>query len=254
VSHHYGKEQRRAKIVAVAVIVLILAAAVPLVLDAGLRLSVAEALGIVPEHPTERLFGGDAAVRLVVLTEEVEVPGTRPSRLMTATYVVEDTGDAIVLHDLNADRVIALPIADADLVSAASDRSAVLVVDQGVQPQQAVLVTVATGEVRPLPPGEIDPGIPGDWAQDVYAGSPGCAAVSPDGDQIACIKGYPWILGDWQLSVFPYGRADQEDVLLRALGALPVLGWAADESALYYQNETGIWRVPLDGGPAAGAT
>ena len=30
-----------------------------------------------------------------------------------------------------------------------------------------------------------------------------------------------------------------------ANGSLPILGWAADESALYVQNETGVWRVPL---------
>ena len=51
--------------------------------------------------------------------------------------------------------------------------------------------------------------------------------------------------GDWELSVYPSGRADLEDVLMLANGSLPILGWAADEPALYVQNETGVWRVPL---------
>ena len=248
-SHHVRREQRRAKVIALVVAALTLAITVPLVLDAGLRLRLAEALRIVPDHPKERLFSGDAAVRLVVLIEEVPVPNTRPSRLMTAAYIAEDTGDAVRLHDLSADRVIQLPLAGVDLISAAADRSAVLFVErsEGVEPDQAVLVTAATGEVRPLPPGDLDPGIPGDWTEDVYAGSPGCGAVSPDGDRVACITGYPWVLGNWQVSVFPYGRADQEDVLFRGLGSLPILGWAADGSALYYQNETGVWRVDLRG-------
>jgi hypothetical protein len=246
VSHHFGREQRRARVIALTVAVLVVAITVPLVLNADLRLRAAETLRIVPTHPKERLFGPDAAAELVVLTEVVPNPGTRPSRRMTAVYVAERAEGAVLLHDLGASRVITLPIADYDLVSAADDRSAVLFVDRGAQPAQAVLVTVASGEVRPLPPGETDPGIPGDWGTDVYPGPPGCGAASPDGDQIACIIDSPWVLGDWELSVYPSGRADLEDVLLRANGSLPILGWAADESALYFQNETGIWRVPLD--------
>jgi hypothetical protein len=110
---------------------------------------------------------------------------------------------------------------------------------------QAVLVTIATGDVRPLPPGQTDPGLPGNWDEDVFPGSPGCFAVSPSGAQIACVNDRPWILGDWELSVYPFGRGDEKRELLRANGSLPVLGWAADESALYYQNETGVWKVSL---------
>jgi hypothetical protein len=87
--------------------------------------------------------------------------------------------------------------------------------------------------------------LPGDWHQDVYAGPPGCSAVSPSGAEIACVNPRPWILGDWELSVFPYGRASEERALLRGKGSLPLLGWAADDSAIYYQNETGVWRVYL---------
>jgi hypothetical protein len=246
VSHHFRREQRRARYIALVVAAVVLVVAVPLVLDGGLRLRVAEAIGLVPDHPRERLFGGDAPVELIVPTEEVPVPGTRPSRRLTAVYVAEKGETAVLLHDLAADRVIELPIADYDLVAAAADRSAVLFVEDG-DPVRAVLVTVATGEVRPLPPGETDPGIPGDWTTDVYPGTPGCAAVSPAGEQIACVSGSPWILGDWELSVFPYGRANEEEVLLRANGSLPVLGWAVDESAIYFQNESGIWYVPLHG-------
>jgi hypothetical protein len=245
VNHHFGREQRRAKLIALTVALLIVAITVPLVLNADLRLRLAEVLGIVPSHPKERLFGPDASVELIVLTEVVPNPGTRPSRRMTAVYLAERAEGAVLLHDLGVTRVITLPIADYDLVAAAADRSAVLFVDHGVRPVQAVLVTVASGEVRPLPPGETDPGIPGNWGTDVYPGPPGCGAASPNGDQIACVIDSPWVLGDWELSVYPSGRADLEDVLMRANGSLPVLGWAADESALYFQNETGVWKVPL---------
>jgi hypothetical protein len=247
-SHHYGREQRRAKIIALLAAALLLALLVPLVLDADLRLRVVQALGLVPSHERELLFGSDDPVELVVLTEAVSTGESRVSYRYTAVYVAERRAEGVVLLDLAAGREIPLPLVDYDLIAAAADRSAVLVVDRGRtsdDPDQAVLVTVATGEIRPLPPGETDPGFPGEWDQDVYPGPPGCAAVSPSGAEIACVNASPWIFGDWELSVFPFGRARDEHVLLRANGSLPLLGWAADETALYYQNETGIWKVPL---------
>ncbi len=33
---------------------------------------------------------------------------------------------------------------------------------------------------------------------------------------------------------------------MNGLGSTPILGWAADESALYLQNEEGVIKIPLD--------
>ena len=152
----------------------------------------------------------------------------------------------MILHDLSMDRDLALPLTRYDRIAAATDRSAILVVDEQAEPAQAVLVTVATGEIRPLPPGEMDPGIPGDWNGDILAGTVGCNGVSPSGAWVACAVGSPRVFGDWELYVHPAGQSRDKEHILRGLGSTPILGWAADDSAVYLQNENGVIEVPLD--------
>jgi hypothetical protein len=233
-------------VIALVAAVVLLAIAVPLFTMPRVRLDVAEALGAVPNHDQEELFSGSGGLELVVLVEEIPVEFTLPIQRYTAVYVAERTADGVVLHDLDADRAIPLPLRRYDRISAADDRSAILLVDEEARPVQAVLVTIASGAVRELPPGETDPGIPGDWSADIFARSAGCNAVSPDGNWVACATGSPRVFGDWELYIHPAGKSKEKTYLIRGLGSTPVLGWAADLSALYLQNEEGVVRVPLD--------
>lgn len=245
-SHHYKREQRRARFIALVAAIVLLAIAIPLFTLPRLRLDTAETLGVVPNHSREELYSGAAGLELVVLVEEIPVEFTLPIQKYTAVYVAERTPDGVVLHDLGVDRTIAVPLERYDYISAAADRSAVLLVDEQSRPARAVLVTIPSGEVRELPPGETDPGIPGDWSADIFAGAAGCNAVSPDGNWVACATGAPRVFGDWDLYIHPAGQSRDKTYLMNGLGSTPILGWAADSSALYLQNEEGVIKIPLD--------
>lgn len=245
-SHHYRGLQRRAIIFSIIFSIVIVATLVPLIVNPQLRLDAGESLGIVPDAKREQLYSSAGGLELIVLVEEVPVQFSLPTRRYTAVYVADQSGANVVLHDLNVERTIDLPLKRYDQVSAAADRSAVLFVDHSGQRPLAALVTVASGEVRPLPEGTTDPGIPGNWDEDIFTGGAGCIGVSPKGDWVACAVGSVRVFGDWELRIHPAGHVEDEKALLRGLGSVPILGWAADESAIYLQNEKGIWKVPVD--------
>ena len=252
-SHHVRREQRRFKVIAVLAVIILLLVLTPVLLLSGLRLEIGQRLGWVPSH-AEQLYGEGESVDLIVLTAESPNPFSGPTRTYTATFIADWTGTSILLHDLRRDRTLRLPLQRYDLISGAEDRSALLFVDQRAPGGgQAVLVTLDSGEVRPLPPGETDPGIPGDWAEEVSFGNIGCSGVSPDKDWVACIVhgGTRLFFGDWELVVHPFGRSEEQTRLYRGLGSDPVVGWAPDNSAVYFQNERGLWRGDV---PAASKT
>ena len=245
-SHHHKREQRNARIIALVLAIVLVAVSVPLFANPSLRLGVAEGIGAVPDGEREELFPDAVGLELVIVVEEIPLETSLPIERYTAVYVAERSPDAVVLHDLVVERDLTLPLPRYDRIAAAADRSAVMLVDEQADPVQAVLVTIATGDVRPLPPGQTDPGIPGDWATDIFAGSAGCNGVSPSGNWVACAVGSPRVFGDWELYVHPAGRSKDKERVLRGLGSTPILGWAADDSAVYLQNENGVLKVPLD--------
>jgi hypothetical protein len=252
-SHLVRREQRIARRIALVVAILVVAVGAPLLFYPGLRLRVGYELGLAPGKNAERLFGPDAPVELVILAEDVPVDVSLPYRRFTALYVAERTGSEVVLHDLASGRLLTLPLAKYSRISASDDRSALLFVDDEASTgTQAVLVTIATGDVRPLPPGETDPRIPGNWSADIFPGGIGCDGVSPDDHWIACIRHSRgsvglgrFIFGDWELKISPFGRPEESRGLYRGRGSDPIGGWSADESTIYLQNETGIWRVDV---------
>lgn len=250
-SHHVRREQRRFRIIATAAIVIIILVLTPVLLMSDLRLRIGHQLGWVPSN-AEQLYG-EGETELIVLTAESPNPFSGPTRTYTAAYIAEWTGTAIKLHDLTRDQTLDLPLKRYDLISGADDQSALLFVDErAAGGPQAVLVTRSSGEVRPLPPGETDPGIPGNWDEEISFGNIGCSGVSPDKRWVACIVhgGTRLFFGDWELVIHPFGRSDDQTRLYRGLGSDPVVGWAPDNRALYFQNERGLWRSEV---PAAGA-
>ncbi len=222
----------------------------PLLLAPGWRLAVGQGLQFVPGQEAERLFGPGEPVELVVLIEEVPVPGSLPSKRYTAAYIAERDPDGIRLHDLAADSVLRLPISDYDRIAAAADRSALLFVEGAdTARQRRVLVTVASGEVRELSPDERELSIPGSWSADIPFGAIDCGGVSPRSTWVACVRtgtGFsPYLFGGWELQAHRYGDPDERVRLYRGRGTHPIVGWAGDESALYFQNEFGLWRASV---------
>ncbi|MDP9470968.1 MAG: hypothetical protein M3Q71_09930 [Chloroflexota bacterium] len=124
--HHFGREQRGFRRITLAIATVVVLLGTPLLLVPGWRLAVGQGLQFVPGQEAERLFGPGEPVELVVLIEEVPVPGSLPSKRYTAAYITERDPDGIRLHDLAADSVLRLPISDYDRIAAAADRSALL--------------------------------------------------------------------------------------------------------------------------------
>lgn len=246
-SHHVRSEQRRFLLVVVVVMVVLVALLTPVLLHSDLRLRIGHRLGWVPSN-AEQLYGEGEPVELIVLVEETPNPFSGPSRQYTAVYIAEWMERSIRLHDLIHGGTLDLPISRYDLIGGSNDHSALLFVDERAPGgPEAVLVMVESGEVRPLPKGETEPEIPGTWDEEVSFGNIGCSGVSPDRERVACILhgGTRMLFGDWELIVHPFGRSDRQTRLYRGLGSDPVVGWAADGDALYFQNERGLWRSEL---------
>ncbi len=248
-THHVQREQRRFRIIALLALIILILGLTPVLLMSDLRLEIGHRLGWVPSDAIQ-LYGEGETVELIVLTSESPNPYSGPTRTYTATYIAEWTGSSILLHEVGEERTLTLPLTRYDLISGATDQSALLFVDErAAGGSQAVLVRLESGEVTTLPPGQTDPGIPGNWDEEISFGNIGCGGVSPDKTWVACIEhgGTRLFFGDWELVVHPFGRSDERTRLYRGLGSDPVVGWAPDNTAIYFQNERGIWRTDLPG-------
>lgn len=243
-NHHVRSEQRRFRRVVVGMAVVLVIMLVPVIFDAEIRLELGQRFGWVPAN-AERLFDEGDPVELVVLVNETPNPYSGPSRIYRAVYIAEWIGTAIRLHDLGRGGTLELPISRYDFISRSRDQRALLFVDeQAAGGAEAVLVTMDSGEVRPLPKGETDPGVPGNWDEEASFGNIGCSGLSPDRELVACIVhgGTRLLFGDWELIVHPFGKSDEQMRVYRGLGSDPVAGWAPDGATLYFQNERGLWR------------
>jgi hypothetical protein len=249
-SFQHRRTQRRAVIATMIVAIVVILIGAPLLFLPKLRLEIGYKLHLAPGADATQLFPGDAAAELIVLVEEVPVQMSLPTQRFHAVAVAERTGTAIELHDLNRDRTFTIPLQTYDLISTSADRSALLFVDHESGTQvRAVFVNLATGEVRALPPGRTNPGVPGNWDQDVAGAQIDCNGVSPQSHWVACLverKGglSRFVFGDWELRVAPFGNVKKQQPVFRGRGTIPIVGWSNDERWLYAQNETGIWRIP----------
>jgi hypothetical protein len=250
-SYQHRRTQRRAVIATVIVAIVVILIGAPLLFLPKLRLEVGYKLHLAPGADATLMFPGNAAAELIVLVEEVPVKMSLPTERYHAVAVAERTGTAIEVHDLNRDRAFTVPLETYDFIAASADRSALLFVDHESTGQaKAVFVNFATGEVRPLAPGQTNPGVPGNWDQDVAGAQIDCNGVSPQSHWVACLverKGglSRFVFGDWELRIAPYGNAKQQQPVFRGRGTIPIVGWSNDERWLYAQNETGIWRIPV---------
>jgi hypothetical protein len=247
-AHHYGREQRRAKLIALSILLIVAIVGGVLVLLPDSRLELGQRLGLVPGDDAEQLYEEGEPVELIVLVTEVPVQLTLPEMRYEAVYIAERVGGQTILHDINRSTDVVVPLASYDRVSTSFDRSAILFVDEssGLEPM-AVLVTIGTGQVEELPPGKTDPRIPGNWDEDIGGTTFSCDGVSPNAIWVACISHgravSRFIFGSWELRVSPYGNASDKTALYRGGGSDPIAGWSADDRWIYFQNEKGTFRV-----------
>lgn len=247
----FRREQRLALRIVLVLAVLLVVVGGPLIVFGELRLRLAHELGVAPGESIPRLAGDDPNVDLIVAPVTEQNPTTgRPVLILVALYIARSGAGGVTLQDLNADRELRLPFDAYDHVAASPDASRVLFVSGDDSPSpQAVLVTVATGDVSALPAGQRRPDVPGDWDTPLWENvSVACNAVSPDLSYLACLdppEARYYLAGDWELQVQVYGDFRQQEPIYRGLGFLPIAGWTLDERSLYFQNEVGLWRADI---------
>ena len=248
-SHTVKSVQKRVIIATLALAVVVLLIGAPLVIDGDLRLNVAHRLHLAPGWNAEQIASADDGVTLVVLPLE-PVEGMLKDRYRyKAQYLARPAGDDMVLSEIGSDRTLNLSLRDFDFVAADPDGAHVLFRGSNAQgTATAVLVDVAANSASTLPAGQTEPDLPGDWATPVWDKTTGrCDRFSVTGRYIACFNRADlasYLAGDWQIDIQVTGDFRRSKPAYRGAGFLPIVGWASDDSALYLQNEKGIWRVP----------
>jgi hypothetical protein len=94
------------------------------------------------------------------------------------------------------------------------------------------------------------PDLPGDWSRSIWDTRIGrnCLGISPRQTYIACFESptfASYLAGDWQIDVHRYGQYRLSREIFRGRGSQPIVGFTADDSWLFFQNELGIWREPM---------
>jgi hypothetical protein len=93
------------------------------------------------------------------------------------------------------------------------------------------------------------PDLPGDWQTPTWEKVTGsCDRISPERTYIACFNrpdAARYLAGDWQIDVQVYGEYGVSAPVYRGGGFLPILGFAHQDTWLYFQNETGVYRIEI---------
>jgi hypothetical protein len=249
-SHTVKTVQRRVVIGTLTLALIAAVIGIPLIVNGDLRLSVAHRLHLAPGWNAEQVAEGDDGVTLVVLPLKPITDTGRDTYRYKAQYLATPSGDGMVLTDIDSGRTLVVPLKDFDLISADPEGEHVLFRDEGSDgTEAAVLVDVAALTASTLPEGQAVPDLPGDWETPVWEKSAGrCDRFSVTGRYLACFnraEAASYLAGDWQIDVQVYGDFQKSAEIYRGAGFLPIVGWANDDRALYFQNENGIWRADI---------
>lgn len=249
-SHHVDAIQRRVVRTLIVLVAIVLVIAVPLVLMDDLRLNIAHTLNLAPGKEAEQLFGADDDATLVVLPLG-DYDGIGQERYAyKAQYLAQPVAEGTELTDIETDQTITLPQSELDFIASDDDGHHVLFRGPATDGtgEVSTLVTVSDGSTEAIPEGET-PDIPGDWETPTWSKTVGrCDRYSPDSLYVACFNradAANYLAGDWQIDVHIYGDFDIVEPVYRGAGFLPILGWAHDDTWLYFQNENGISRIEI---------
>jgi hypothetical protein len=245
--------QRRAIRILVALVALVVVISVPLVVFDEFRLTLAQQLNLVPGKDAEQLAeADDGAVLIVVPLGEYTGVG-RERYAYRADYIARPASGGMELTDIESSDTVDLPLASIDFMANDPDGSHLLFrgpATDGSGAEAAVVLDTGANAIKVLPEGQLVPDLPGDWETESWEKVTGtCDRNSPGLKYIACFNradAASYLAGDWQIDVQLYGDFEVSEPVYRGLGfLLPTLGFAHDDSWLYFQNEEGIYRIEI---------
>lgn len=251
-SSHFSRDlQRKFVVILLAVSGITVILGVPLVLFDNLRLDVAHQLGLAPGRDAERLADSDDGATLVVLPLGNYQGTGRELYRYKAQYIARPTRGGTELTDIDSGRTLTIPLEEIDFIAADAEGEHVLFRGSANERNKefAILVNTAAVTASELPAGQDIPTIDEDWTTPVWEKRTGhCEQYSPQKKFVACFNradAASYLAGDWQIDVQLYGEYGVEKRVYRGAGFLPILGWAHDDTWIYFQNELGIWRVEV---------
>lgn len=250
-AHHTRSIQRRIIIALLVITGLCLLVAVPLVIDDDLRLDLAHRTGLAPGEDAEQIADANDGATLIVLPLDFGDGGGRERYRYQAAFIGRPVDGGIELSQVETNDTMTLPITELEHVAANADGTTVLfrgpAIDGGGD--QAIVLDTDGLTTETLDDPAATPEEEGDWEIPVWARVTGyCDRLSPGGTFVACFNrpdAASYLAGDWQVDVQVYGDYENTEPVYRGAGFLPFLGFAHDDSYLYFQNELGIWRIEL---------
>lgn len=226
---------------------------VPLIVFGQFRLDLAYRLGLAPGEGVERIAGAKDGVTLIVIPFKLPGETARDPYRNRAQFLASATtsGSVTELTNLSTGKKLQIQLKSLDFIAATEDGKHVLM-REGNPPgsSRSVLIDVATDAVTELPTGTTTPDLAGDWNTPVWQKTAGiCGPRSVTGVYLACFPSPAfahYLAGDWQLDLQIYGDYRHKQDVFRGRGLLPSIGFNADDTAVYFQNEHGIWRASID--------
>lgn len=247
---HRRKKLRAWQIATIIVIVGVIVTA-PLIVFGQFRLDLAYQLGLAPGEGVEQIASPRDGVTLIVIPFKLPGEVARDPYRNRAQFLATATANGTDLTNLTTNQKLQIPLKSLDFIAATEDGTNVLL-REGNPPgtSRSVLIDVRTDAVTDLRAGAAAPDIAGDWQTPVWQKTAGvCGPRSVTGIYIACFPSpafAAYLAGDWQLNLQIYGNYQQKLEIFRGRGFLPSVGFNADDTAVYFQNDHGIWRAPID--------
>lgn len=247
----HGKLQRRVLIVTIIIVVIAATIGVPLVTNDDLRYDLAMRFGLIPGQSVEKLAEyEDGALLVVIPLDNITDDGVTPW-LFKAQFIAWPRDSGLEVENLDTGSRAELPLAEIEFVSANGDGSLVLFRGRDVTSGSAMAVTVApeTMAIDVLPGPNASPDEPGDWETYVWDKTADrCHRASPYKRFVGCFTSpelSSFAAGDWELSIHHWGDFEELFPVFRGQGFPPYLGFAKEDTVIYFQNEQGIWRADV---------
>lgn len=221
---------------------------VPLVVNDDLRYDLAMRLDLIPGKNAEQLSTADDDSILVV----VPIHGTTESGneriYYRAQFIGRSNGNGTELTDIDTGATVEIPIPNVDFIAA--DPPGEHILFRGTDDAMAVLVDSRDLTVEALPREQLIPAIPGEWDRPIWATDAGlCDRYSPTKKYVACFNqadAASYLAGDWQIDIQVYGNYEASEPVYRGRGfLLPMVGFARNDTWVYFQGIHGIWRVEV---------
>jgi len=247
--HLVRRTQRRFLFGFLALFLAIIIVATPLIISGSLRLDLAWKLGLAPGADVEKVADGDSGQVLIVIPFIAGLGGGRTETRFHAAYLMHPEEGETRFTSLDTGETLTVPLSSVSSIAVNMDGTQLLLQHkQGLQVTN-LLLDVGDNRITPLPEDQQVSALPGTWESSIWNVRMGkCEGISPQQTFVACFKAPSlsrYLAGDWQLDVLRYGQFRDSRAIYRGTGTQPVVGFTADDTWLYFQNENGIWREPV---------